>query len=70
MIFLHFTRACCLLLLGCLLVVDLLFAKLVGCTLDTKEGYKTKTGFTSSVTSTAIEYWDQAGGGKKIVQGN
>ena len=37
-IFAHFTRACCLL------------AKPSGSTLDTKEGYKTKTGSTSSVT--------------------
>ena len=34
-------------------------------TLDTKKGYKTKTGSTSSVTLTLIktEYWDRAGGG-------
>ena len=38
-IFAHFARACCLLL-----------AKPVRSTLDTKEGYKTKTGSTSSVT--------------------
>ena len=38
-IFPHFARACCLLL-----------AKPRGSTLDTKEGYKTKTGSTSLVT--------------------
>ena len=42
-IFPHFARACCL-LAACLL------AKPVRSTLDTKEGYKTKTGSTSSVT--------------------
>ena len=37
-------------------------------TLDTKKGYKTKTGSTSSVTLTLIkiEYWDRAGGGRNI----
>ena len=41
-------------------------------TLDTKKGYKTKTGSTSSVTlalaPTLIktEYWDRAGGGGNI----
>ena len=48
MIFAHFVRACCL-LLACLLAC-LLLAKPIGSTLDTKEGYKTKTGSTSSVT--------------------
>ena len=43
-IFPHFVRAC--LLLACLL------AKPVRSTLDTKEGYKTKTGSTSSATLT------------------
>ena len=46
MIFAHFVRASCL-LLACLLL-----AKPVRSTLDTKEGYKTKTGSTSSVTLT------------------
>ena len=55
MIFALFERACCLL------------AKLVRSTLDNKEGYKTKTGSTTSVTLTGIEYWDRAGGGKNIV---
>ena len=40
-------------------------------TLDTKKGYKTKTGSTSSVTLTLIktEYWDRAGGGGNISYG-
>ena len=61
MIFPHFARAWCLLL-----------AKPVRSTLDTKEGYKTKTGSTSSVTLalTKIEYWNQASGGRNIVFNN
>ena len=47
MIFPHFTCVCCLLLLACCLL-----AKPVRSTLDTKGGYKTKTGSTSSVTIT------------------
>ena len=43
-------RAC--LLLACLLTCCLLLAKPVRSTLDTKEGYKTKTGSSSSVTLT------------------
>ena len=35
-------------------------------TLDTKKGYKTKTGSTSSVTLIKTEYWDRAGGGGNI----
>ena len=35
---------------ACLLLACLLLAKPTGSTLDTKEGYKTKTGSTSSVT--------------------
>ena len=58
----HFARAvaCCLLLL--------LAAKPGRSTLDTKKGYKTKTGSTSSVTLTLIktEYWDRAGGAGNI----
>ena len=60
--------ACCLLLL--------LAAKPGRSTLDTKKGYKTKTGSTSSVTVTLTlgliltliktEYWDRAGGGGNI----
>ena len=46
LIFSHFARAACL-LLACLLA-----AKLGRSTLDTKKGYKTKTGSTSSVTLT------------------
>ena len=64
MIFPHFARACFLLacmlacLLACLLAACLLLvaccllAKPSGSTLDTKEGYKTKIGSTSSVTLT------------------
>ena len=53
----HFARACCC---CCLL------AKRVRCSLDTKEGYKTKTGSTSLVTLIKTEYWDLAGGGGNI----
>ena len=65
LIFTHFARAaaCCLLLL-------LAAAKPGRSTLDTKKGYKTKTGSTSSVTLTLTliksEYWDWAGGGGNI----
>ena len=60
MIFTHFARATCLLLLAAAAA-----AKPGRSTLDAKKGYKTKTGSTSSVTLTLIktEYWDQAGGG-------
>ena len=83
LIFPHFARAACLLaclLLACLLAC-LLAAKPGRSTLDTKKGYKTKTGSTSSVTLTLtltltltptltltrIEYWDRAGGGRNII---
>ena len=49
LIFSHFARAACL-LLACLLLACLLAAKPGRSTLDTKKGYKTKTGSTSSVT--------------------
>ena len=67
LIFTHFARAVCLLLAACLLAC-LLAAKPSRSTLDTKKGYKTKTGSTSSVTLTLIktEYWDRAGGGGNI----
>ena len=67
LIFSHFARAICL-LLACLLLACLLAAKPGRSTLDTKKGYKTKTGSTSSVTLTLIktEYWDRAGGGGNI----
>ena len=63
LIFPHFTRAACL-LACCLLLACLLAAKPGRSTLDTKKGYKTKTGSTTSVTLTLIktEYWDRAGG--------
>ena len=59
LIFPHFALAACL-----------LAAKPGRSTLDTKKGYKTKTGSTSSVTLTLglikTEYWDRAGGGGNI----
>ena len=63
LIFPRFTRAACL-LACCLLLACLLAAKPGRSTLDTKKGYKTKIGSTSSVTLTLIktEYWDRAGG--------
>ena len=61
LIFLHFARAVCLLLARLLLA-----AKPVRSTLDTKKGYKTKTGSTSLVTLIKTEYWDRAGGGGNI----
>ena len=61
-------RACCCLLFACLLACLLAAAKPGRSTLDTKKGYKTKTGSTSSVTLALIktEYWDRAGGGGNI----
>ena len=68
LIFAHFARAARLLLAACCLL--LAAAKPGGSTLDTKKGYKTKTGSTSSVTLTLglikTEYWDRAGGGGNI----
>ena len=81
MIFSHFARAACLLLAACfLLLACCLLAKPGRSTLDTKKGYKTKIGSTSSVTLTLTltprltltlglikpEYWDRAGGGGNI----
>ena len=61
LIFPHFARAA-----ACLLAA----AKPGRSTLDTKKGYKTKTGSTSSVTLALTliktEYWDRAGGGGNI----
>ena len=48
LIFPHFARAACCLMLACCLLA----AKPGRSTLDTKKGYKTKTGSTSSVTLT------------------
>ena len=67
-------------LLACLLLACLLAAAKPGrSTLDTKKGYKGKTGSTSSVTLTLTltltlgliktEYWDRAGGGGNISYG-
>ena len=68
LIFTHFARAaaCLLLAAGCFLAAAT--AKPGRSTLDTKKGYKTKTGSTGSVTLTLIktEYWDRAGGGGNI----
>ena len=68
LIFSHFARAACCLLLACLLAAAA--AKPGRSTLDTKKGYKTKTGSTSSVTLALTliktEYWDRAGGGGNI----
>ena len=51
LIFTHFVRAVACLLLACLLAACCLLAAKPGrSTLDTKKGYKTKTGSTSSVT--------------------
>ena len=74
LIFPHFARAAaCLLLAAALLAACCLLlaaaaaaAKPGRSTLDTKKGYKTKTGSTSSVTLIKIEYWDRAGGGGNI----
>ena len=65
LIFTHFARAACL--LACLLACCLLLAaaKPSWSTLDTKEGYKTKTGSTSSVTPTltvTLTCWGGGGG--------
>ena len=49
-IFPHLARACCLLACCLLLAACCLLAKPSGSTPDTKEGHKTKTGSTSSVT--------------------
>ena len=61
LIFTHFARAaaCCLRLL----LAAAAATKPGRSTLDTKKGYKTKTGSTSSVTLIKTEYWDRAGGG-------
>ena len=65
LIFPHFARAAAC-LLACLLAAAA--AEPGRSTVDTKKGYKTKTGSTSSVTLTLIkiEYWDRAGGGGNI----
>ena len=53
LIFTHFARAACLLAAAaCLLAAAAAAAKPSRSTLDTKKGYKTKTGSTSSVTQT------------------
>ena len=66
LLFAHFARAAACLLACCLLLAAA--AKPGRSTLDTKKGYKTKTGSTSSVTLTLIktEYWDRASGGGNI----
>ena len=67
----HHDGACCCLLACCLLLACLLACLLAAAkpgrsTLDTKKGYKTKTGSTSSVTLIKTEYWDRAGWGRNI----
>ena len=68
LIFTHFARAAACLLAACCLLACLLAAaaKPARSTLDTKKGYKTKTGSTSSMTLIKTEYWDRAGGGGNI----
>ena len=51
-----------------LLLACCLLAKPVRSTLDTREGYNTKTGSTSSVTLTRIEYWDRADGRRNMLE--
>ena len=75
LIFSHFARAVACLLVACCCLLAAA-AKPGRSTLDTKKGYKTKTGSTSSVTLTLTlgltltliktEYWDRAGGGGNI----
>ena len=60
LIFTHFARA------ACLLAAAVAAAKPGRSTLDTKKGYKTKTGSTSWVTLIKTKYWDRAGGGGNI----
>ena len=66
LIYTHFARAaaCCLPAAAAAAAA----AKPGRSNLDTKKGYKTKTGSTTSVTLTLIktEYWDRAGGGGNI----
>ena len=65
LIFTHFARAAACLVVACLLLVACLLAaaaKPSRSTLDTKKGYKTKTGCTTLVTLIKTEYWDRAGG--------
>ena len=45
--------------LACLLLACCLLAKPFRSTLDTREGYNAKTGSSSLVTLTRIEYWDR-----------
>ena len=70
-IFTHFAHAAaCLLVACCLRACLLTAAKPRRSTLDTKKGYTTKSGSTSSVTLTLTlirtEYWDRVGGGGNI----
>ena len=53
---------------ACLLLACYLLAKPVRSTLDTREGYNAKTGSTSLVTLTTIEYWDRADGGRNMLE--
>ena len=53
---------------ACLLLACCFLAKPVRSTLDTREGYNTKTGSTSLVTLTRIEFWDRADGGRNMLE--
>ena len=53
---------------ACFLLACCLLAKHVRSTLDTIEGYNAKTGSTSLVTLTRIEYWDPADGGRNMLE--
>ena len=72
LIFPHFAVSMLLLACCCLLLLAAAAAKPGRSTLDTKKGYKTKTGSTSSVTLTLTltliktKYWDRVGGGGNI----
>ena len=63
---LWFCPFCTWLLLACCLLAACLLAKPGRCTLDTKEGCKTKTRSTRSVTLTGTGYWGRAGGERNI----
>ena len=53
---------------ACLLLACCFLAKPVRSTLDTREGYNTKTGSTSLVTLTRIEYSDRADAGRNMLE--
>ena len=53
---------------SCLLLACCLLAKPVRSTLDTRGGYNTKTGSSSLVTLTRIEYWGRVDGGRNMLE--